>query len=527
MAAPAGKAVVLMTIPAHPYAKLFPMLGEADGLALREDISANKQRERIIILDGMILDGRNRQQQLEALGLVDGQLPPEGDDLWITRYRRFNREQDGDALAFVLSLNLHRRHLTDSQRAMVAADLATMRQGERTDRADSSEPSANLPKVSQSDAAEMLHVSTRSVTAATKVREHGAPELVERVTAGEVSVSAAAEVAELPVEDQLVILQSRDPQGFRRAVRNLRANAPRDGRAVMNTRVQPPDDLDFSPTPPWATRAFLHVVLPYLGQSLAGTTVLDPACGEGHISAVLMEAEPLVVWASDIWDYSVDGVYPPGWVGQRDYLADSEPTDGVDWVVMNPPFREKAEQFFHKAYAEAQVGVAMFVRLGWLASKGRFTRIFSVTPPTVVAVFAEDVPLHMGRWDPDGATLSDYIWLVWVKGAEPKPTFWIPPGQREALTLADDVERFTAHPVRSRPAHIAEVHAASESIAISKAEALEVIRAEYAGSNGQELADRLGRKLNTIRKWAWEAGVSDRGRLLDNLAKANREKEAS
>ncbi len=48
---------------------------------------------------------------------------------------------------------------------MVGAKLANMRQGERTD----VEPSANLPKVSQEQAAELVNVSTRSVTAAAKV----------------------------------------------------------------------------------------------------------------------------------------------------------------------------------------------------------------------------------------------------------------------------------------------------------------------------------------------------------------------
>jgi hypothetical protein len=41
----------------------------------------------------------------------------------------------------------------------VAARLANMRQGERTDL----EPSANLPKVSQPDAAKLLTVSERSL----------------------------------------------------------------------------------------------------------------------------------------------------------------------------------------------------------------------------------------------------------------------------------------------------------------------------------------------------------------------------
>ena len=530
-----------MTIPAHPYAKLFPMLSDADGAGLRLDLSENGQRERIILLDGMILDGRNRQRQLEALGLVDGTVPPDGDDLWISRYRRFNPAQDGDPLAFVLSLNLHRRHLSESQRAMVAADLANLGQGARTDlaqsgAADSSQPSANLPKVSQGDAADMLHVSTRSVTAATRVREHGAEELIDAVKDGNVAVSTAADIASLPVGEQLAILSNRDPKAFKQAVRDLRANQPRDARSLMNSRVQPPDDLDYSPTPPWATRALLRIVLPHLGQSLKGKTVLEPACGEGHISAVLAEAKPLAIWASDIWDYSVDGVSPHGWVGVRDYLDGSAPSDGVDWVITNSPFGTKAEAFALRALAEAEVGVAMFVRLGWLASNGRYERLFSQHPPTLLAIFAEDVPLHMGRWEPNGSTASDYIWIIWIKGEAPRAPFWIPPGQRKALAEADDVERFTAHPVRMR-AEVAAVglgqsdknastHAASEAIAVSKAEALEIIRAEYTGDNGQDLADRLGRPVNTIRKWAWEAGVSDQGRNTARLAGINSSKGA-
>jgi hypothetical protein len=66
------------------------------------------------------------------------------------------------ASADVISWNLKRRHLNETQRADVAARLANMPQGFRTDK----EPSANLPKVapvSQSEAAELLSVSTRLV----------------------------------------------------------------------------------------------------------------------------------------------------------------------------------------------------------------------------------------------------------------------------------------------------------------------------------------------------------------------------
>ena len=79
-----------------------------------------------------------------------------------------------------------------------------MRQGERTD----VQPSANLPKVSQAEAAALLNVSTRSVTAAKKVLDEGAPALVAAVERGDVAVSAAASFARMPKREQL---SSPDP----------------------------------------------------------------------------------------------------------------------------------------------------------------------------------------------------------------------------------------------------------------------------------------------------------------------------
>jgi len=38
--------------------------------------------------------------------------------------------------------------------------------------------------------------------------------------------------------------------------------------------------------------------------------------------------------------------------------------------------------------------------------------------------------------------MTAYIWLVWIKGAEPRAPFWIPPGCREGLTKPEDAKRF-------------------------------------------------------------------------------------
>ena len=131
-----------------------------------------------------------------------------------------------------------------------------------------------------------------------------------------------------------------------------------------------------------------------------------------------------------------------------DFLTQDDNTAaGTDWIITNPPFGDLTEQFTLRAIELAKIGVAMFVRLQWLESVGRYETIFRDHPPTCIAFFAERVPLCKGEWKPDGTTATAYIWLVWIKGQEPRPPFWIPPGQRERLTKPDDAARFTSHPV--------------------------------------------------------------------------------
>ncbi len=225
---------------------------------------------------------------------------------------------------------------------------------------------------------------------------------------------------------------------------------PIDGaRSIMANRLEAIDSLDFFPTPPWATRALVEDVLPQLGVSLADATVWEPACGEGHISGVLQEYAREVT-ATDVFDYSIEGRSPPGWRAAGDFLETSEATafGRFDWIITNPPFDAKAVAFVQKALEVASVGVAMFFRSQW-AVEGveRYEAVFRDHPPTLPAWFVERVNLCKGRWDPDGSTATAYCWLVWLKGADPRPQFHIPPGRRQERWHDGDVERFTAHPV--------------------------------------------------------------------------------
>jgi ParB-like chromosome segregation protein Spo0J len=88
-----------------------------------KDIEENDQRDPIVVHpdDGRILDGRNRERACLKLGIKPVIA------IW-------DREPGGDELKFVLSRNLHRRHLDTSQRALIGAQIANMRRGKTSTR---------------------------------------------------------------------------------------------------------------------------------------------------------------------------------------------------------------------------------------------------------------------------------------------------------------------------------------------------------------------------------------------------------
>ena len=98
----------------------------------------------------------------------------------------FEWEDDIDPVQTVLSLNLKRRHLDTSQRAMIAAKMANMKRGrpEKTN-------GQNCP-LKTDDAATALNVSPKSVKNAKQVLDSGDKDLIEQVEQGKTTVSAAA-----------------------------------------------------------------------------------------------------------------------------------------------------------------------------------------------------------------------------------------------------------------------------------------------------------------------------------------------
>jgi N6-adenosine-specific RNA methylase IME4 len=175
-------------LPYHALANIFPLIEGAEFDSLCTDIKEHGLREKIVLLNGSILDGRNRYRASIAVGgaAADGDADC---------FREFDPTAEGEPEDFVVSKNVHRRHLDESQRAYAAATLADMPRHRPVDK------SANL-QTSQAEAALKLNVSTRLVASAKKVQEKGTPSLNHAVQAGKLPASSAAKAAGLPEAQQ-------------------------------------------------------------------------------------------------------------------------------------------------------------------------------------------------------------------------------------------------------------------------------------------------------------------------------------
>jgi hypothetical protein len=108
-------------LPIHPAADLFPRMSESELRELGEDIKANGLRASIVLYKGkQLLDGRNRLDAMELVGIKFAFMRQKNKFVSLYAcdgsniFNAFGRIEhfDGGPYAFVLSANIHRRHLT-------------------------------------------------------------------------------------------------------------------------------------------------------------------------------------------------------------------------------------------------------------------------------------------------------------------------------------------------------------------------------------------------------------------------------
>lgn len=280
----------------HPVASIFPVLDQEHLEELANDIREHGLREPIVqvwVPDGLnsrtqkplVLDGRNRLRACEL-----AKVPP--------RFAKYEGPDDTESLlAFVRSRNLARRHLNESQRAIIGARALALyeaaakerqataaratnakRRGE-THSADVREasqvacPKCGVPpgedcraagggrfreghadrheaakqaapkrvdrgKASEK-AADTFGVSARLIEQAKRVEAKATPEVKRAVERGELKVGAAAELVDLPAKDQRELLEKL--KGNPGSVRALKR---------QHERRQQAEELAKEPAPP-------------------------------------------------------------------------------------------------------------------------------------------------------------------------------------------------------------------------------------------------------------------------------------
>jgi hypothetical protein len=171
----------------HPLSSLFPAMKDAEFAELVEDLKRNGLLMSIVVYEGKILEGRNRNR-----GCIEAEVTP-----------HYVEYIGSDPLEFIVSVNLHRRHLTTAQRAMIASKLATMKWGgDRTSEeqrlnlalAPSEAASPALTEITLKQAANRLQVSRASAVKAKAIAK-AAPDVAAQVEAGKLSLDEAAEKA--------------------------------------------------------------------------------------------------------------------------------------------------------------------------------------------------------------------------------------------------------------------------------------------------------------------------------------------
>ncbi len=177
----------------HPAADALPMIEGPEFEALVEDIRINGQRHRCVLdcTGEWLVDGRNRKRACDLLGMAPAyERLPEGANI----------------AAYVISTNLKRRHLNESQRAMIASAIANLSQGQKK----KTRPEGGFEEgVTQAEAAVGAGVGERTVQRANAVRDKGVPELVDAVVKGKVDLKGAEQVSKLSPKQQRDLIKER------------------------------------------------------------------------------------------------------------------------------------------------------------------------------------------------------------------------------------------------------------------------------------------------------------------------------
>lgn len=281
--------------PFHPLASMFPPMTSAEFSALVEDIRQHGQKEPVLLFEGLVVDGRHRWSACAALGIDPESVEWDGDEESLIRH--------------IISTNLHRRHLSPTDRALLAATYANLPRG--TNRHSVLEVSLDTSTIRQHDAAALFGVSYASIARAKRITAKGSQELVTALRDGSISLAEAARVASLSKDEQRAILQAA--AAIR--VRKIEEKRNRLRGTVEASKENIPDSLPVGP--------FRIVVADFpfdYGSSRNATSNADPKHHYPTMSIADIAALPirdiladdalLMLWSPSMFLADVIGMLP-------------------------------------------------------------------------------------------------------------------------------------------------------------------------------------------------------------------------
>ena len=199
----------MTTYEAHELALVFPPMSEPEFAAFKEDIREQGQQESIVLYEGKILDGLHRYRACRELGREP-------------RVVRFEGNPRA-AAQLVLGRNFHRRHLTTSQRALIAAEMCKLRPRGNT---------GTSPYLTAAQASTLMGVGQDLVKDAKHLLRSGDQELLRSVRDGVQSVSAAVQEKKRKKKAAFTFLE----QFAQRLDRALQGHNDRDAQVIYGAK---------------------------------------------------------------------------------------------------------------------------------------------------------------------------------------------------------------------------------------------------------------------------------------------------
>ena len=164
----------MKTYDLHPLCSLFPRMSGAEFDSLVSDIKANGLRDSITTHEGLILDGGNRIRACHEAGIEP-------------HFREFEGES---IVSYVLSMNLHRRHMTAGQQAAIVASAQDWSNAQTHGGDRKTDQAATLPLDTEKKRAAISGAGQRTQRNADKVAKAD-PDLAREVAQGTTTLPKA------------------------------------------------------------------------------------------------------------------------------------------------------------------------------------------------------------------------------------------------------------------------------------------------------------------------------------------------